>query len=109
MSVDEAASVLRADFRNVSTIDSPLQNHALLRDVFENGNSVLNSLEQVENGNADLAELFLGTASDKNIAIRPESAYALAKILGYELSEAQARALAADAEVIRQAIAEGHG
>ena len=109
MSIDEAAAVLRTDFRNVSMLDSPLQNLSLLRDILENGNSVLNSLDQVQNDNLTLAAIFLGTASDKSIEIIPETAYALSVILGYELSEGQARALASDAEIIRAAIYEGHG
>lgn len=109
MSIEEAASALRTDFSNVAMIDSPLQNLALLRDIFENGNSVLNKLDQVENDNGTLAAIFLGTASDKGIQIRPESAYAIGIILGYKLTEAQATALAKDAETIRAAIAAGHG
>jgi len=109
MTIDEAAVALRTDFRNIAMIDSPLQNLALLRDIFDDGRSVLNTLDEVENENGTLAAIFLGTASDKGIPIRPESAYALGLILGFELTEAQATALARDAETIRAAIAEGHG
>lgn len=109
MSIDEAAAVLRTDFRNVSMLDSPLQNLSMLRDILEDGHSVLNTLDQVQNDNLTLAAIFLGTASDKSIEIVPETAYALSVILGYELTEGQARALANDAEIIRAAIAEGHG
>ena len=109
MSIDEAAAFLRTDFRNVSMLDSPLQNLSLLRDILEDGHSVLNTLDQVQNDNLTLAAIFLGTASDKSIEIVPETAYALSVILGYELTEGQARALASDAEIIRAAIYEGHG
>ena len=109
MSIEQAAFVLRTDFRNVSMLDSPLQNLSLLRDILEDGQSVLNTLDQVQNDNLTLAAIFLGTASDKSIQILPETAYALSIILGYELTEGQARALAFDAEIIRAAIAEGHG
>ncbi len=109
MSVEQAAATLRADFRNVSMLDSPLQNLSLLRDILEDGHSVLNTLDQVQNDNLTLAAIFLGTASDKSVEIVPETAYALSVILGYELTEGQAKALASDAEIIRQAIAEGHG
>lgn len=109
MSIEEAAAALRTDFRNVSMIDSPLQNLSLLRDILEDGQSVLNTLDQVQNDNLTLAAIFLGTASDKSIEIVPETAFALSVILGYELTEGQANALAKDAEIIRAAIAEGHG
>lgn len=109
MSIEQAASVLRSDFRNVGMLDSPLQNLSLLRDILEDGQSVLNTLPQVQNDNLTLAAIFLGTAADKSVPIVPETAYALSVILGYELSEGQAKALAGDAEIIRAAIAEGHG
>lgn len=109
LSLEEAAATLRTNFGNVAMIDSPIQNLALLRDILEDGRSVLNTLDQVENDTSTLAAIFLGTASDKGIPIEPESAYAIGVILGYVLSEAQATALARDAEIIRSAIAEGHG
>ena len=109
MSLEEAAAALRTNFGNVAMIDSPIQNLALLRDIFEDGQSVLNTLDQVENNNGTLAAIFLGTASDKGIRIQPETAYAIGVILGYAMSEAQATALARDAEIIRAAIAQGHG
>jgi hypothetical protein len=109
MSIEEAAAALRTDFDNVSMLDSPLQNLSLLRDILQDGNSVLNTLDQVQNDNQTLAAIFLGTASDKSIEILPETAYALSVILGYTLTEEQANDLANDAEIIRAAIAEGHG
>lgn len=109
MSIDEAAAALRADFRDVSMIDSPLQNLSLLRDILEDGQSVLNTLDEVQNDSLTLAAIFLGTASDKSMEIVPETAYALSIILGYELTEGQANALANDAEIIRAAIKDGHG
>ena len=63
----------------------------------------------MQNDNLTLAAIFLGTASGKSIEIVPETAYALSVILGYELTEGQARALANDAESIRSAIAGGRG
>jgi hypothetical protein len=53
--------------------------------------------------------VFLGTASDKEIPITPETAYAVSVILGQPLSAAEAEALAAEAEMVRQAILAGHG
>ncbi|MBT8455692.1 MAG: hypothetical protein HKO95_09410 [Rhodobacteraceae bacterium] len=109
MSVEEAAAALRSDFRNIAMLDSPLQNLSLLRDIFQNGDSVLNTLDEVENDAQTLAAIFLGAASDKSIEIVPDTAFALSVILGYELSEAEAVALAGKAETIRAAIKDGHG
>ena len=94
-----AIDALSSDFKNQTFIDSPLQNLALLRDIMENGTSVLNDLEEVENSDATLAAIFLGTASDKTIPVTPETAYAVGIILGFEMSADQAAALANDADV----------
>jgi len=106
-SLDKMISDLSTDFDNVSMIDSPVANLGLLKDVLD-GTSVLSD-KGVENGPEVLAAVFLGTASDKTVEISPETAYAVSKILGFELSKAQSEALANDAEDIREAILEGHG
>jgi hypothetical protein len=107
LSIEEAIAVLTTNFDNVVMIDSPLENLGLLRDVLD-GTSSLTALGVV-NSPETLAAMFLGTASDKTIEITPETAYAVAAILGFELTDAQATELAEDAEAIREAILEGHG
>ena len=107
MSLDAMITALKTDFDNVTMIDSPVANLGLLKDVLD-GTSVLTA-KGVSNTPDVLAAVFLGSASDKTIEISPETAYAVATILGYELSEAQSQALAKDAEDIRAAILEGHG
>ena len=107
LSLDEMVTTLKANFDNVSMIDSPVANLGLLRDVLD-GTSILSD-KGVVNSPEVLAAVFLGTASDKTIEISPETAYAVSKILGFELGEAQSEALANDAENIREAILEGHG
>ena len=109
LSLGEAIDALSSDFDNLNFIDSPLQNLALLRDIMGNGGSVLNSLDEVQNSDATLAAVFLGTASDKTVPVTPETAYAVGIILGFEMSPAQATALATDAEKVRVAILQGHG
>jgi len=106
-SLKDMLTALRTDFENVSMIDSPVANLGLLKDVLD-GKSVL-SEKGVENSPEVLAAVFLGTASDKTVEISPETAYAVSKILGFELDEKQSEALANDAEDIREAILEGHG
>jgi hypothetical protein len=107
MSLDAMINALKTDFDNVSMIDSPVANLGLLKDVLD-GQSVL-SAKGVTSSPEVLAAVFLGSASDKTIEISSETAYAVSTILGYELSEAQSKALAKDAEDIRAAILEGHG
>lgn len=108
MSISEAVTALSLDFEAQTYIDSPLQNLALLRDALD-GSSVLNTLPQIENDTGTLMAIFLGTASDKTIEVTDRTAYAVARILGTELTQAQAAALAANAEAIRIAILAGHG
>ncbi|MGB5558069.1 MAG: hypothetical protein WBN04_08655 [Paracoccaceae bacterium] len=104
--LNEALEKLRTEFRAIDMVDSPLQNLALLRDALD-GTSVLS--DKVTNSNETLMAMFLGTASDKTIPISPETAYSVARMLGYELSEDAAASLATDAEAVRQAVLEGHG
>jgi len=108
MTLDEAITALTTNFDNLSFVDSPLQNLALFKDALD-GTSVLDGLLGVTNTNDTLLAMFLGAASDKTVPITSETAYAVAMILGTELTEAEATALAADAEAIRIAILAGHG
>lgn len=108
MTLDEAVTQLSLNWDSLNIIDSPLQNLALLDEAL-NGTSVLNTLPQVDNSVEVLAAMFLGAASDKTLPITTESVIALATILGHDLNEAQAAALAEDAEAIRIAVLAGHG
>tara|TARA_R110000850_G_scaffold63807_10_gene143855 strand:- start:1084 stop:1860 length:777 start_codon:yes stop_codon:yes gene_type:complete len=107
MSLAEMIEALSTDFDNVSMIDSPVANLGLLKDVLD-GTSLL-SAEGVVNSPDVLAAVFLGTASDKTVSISTETADAVATILGFDLTPAEATSLAEDAEAIRDAILTGHG
>lgn len=107
MSLDDMILELSTNWDNITIIDSPLQNLALLEDALD-GTSQLTSLG-VTNTNDTLMAVFLGVASDKNVAISPDTAIAVSTILGTPLSDAEAAALAADAEAIRIAVLAGHG
>jgi hypothetical protein len=107
LSLDEMITALKTDFDNVTMIDSPVANLGLLKDILD-GTSVLTA-EGVSNTADVLAAVFLGSASDKTVEITTSTAEAVAMILGFDLSDAQAASLASDAEAIREAILEGHG
>jgi hypothetical protein len=107
MDLDGMIAELSLNWDNVDFIDSPLQNLALLRDAL-GGASVLRQVG-VTTDIADLQAVFLGTASDKEIPITAETALAISTILGLPLTQAEAEALARDAEAIRIAILAGHG
>lgn len=106
--LDEAILQLSTNFDNLTMIDSPLQNLALLKDALD-GTSILNTLPEVSNSNSTLMAMFLGVASDKNVSISPDTALAVSMILDQPLTEAEAAALAADAEAVRIAVLAGHG
>ncbi len=108
LSLPGMIDLLANDFDNVTMIDSPLENLGLLKDALD-GTSVLTTDLGVVNSASVLAAVLLGSASEKTVTVSPETAYAVGIILGFEMTEAEAAALAADAESIREAILEGHG
>lgn len=108
LSLPEVIDLLTNDFGNVTMIDSPLENLGLLKDALD-GTSVLTTDLGVVNSTSVLAAVLLGSASEKTVTVSPEAAYAVGIILGFEMTEAEAAALVADAESIREAILEGHG
>lgn len=107
LNLEQMTKELSLNWDNISLIDSPLQNLALFRDALD-GTSVLTTVG-VETDNDTLLAVFLGTASDKNIPITPETAYAVSAMLDQPLSESEAAELAAEAEKVRLAIVAGHG
>lgn len=108
MSINAMVYELSTNFDNVSYIDSPLQNLALLKDALD-GTSVLTSTGEITNSTDTLMAAFLGVASDKNLPITANTVTAVTTILGIPLSPTQAAKLAADAEAIRIAVLAGHG
>lgn len=107
LDLEQMIEVFSLHWNEASFIDSPLQNLALFRDALD-GTSVLATVG-VETNNDTLLAVFLGTASDKEIPITPQTAYAVSVLLGQPLTAAKAEALAAEAERIRLAILSGHG
>ena len=105
--LDAMVAELSLNWDDVTFIDSPLQNLALLRDALD-GRSVLRDVG-ITTDIRTLQAAFLGTASDKNIPVTTDTALAISAILGLPLSRAEAEALADSAEKIRIAILAGHG
>ncbi|PXW67586.1 hypothetical protein C7964_106162 [Loktanella sp. PT4BL] len=98
---------LSLNWDQVSFIDSPLQNLALLREALDS-QSVLTT-QGINPNNDTLMAAFLGSASDKEIPITANTVLALTAILDSPVTAEEAAALAADAERIRIAILAGHG
>lgn len=94
-------------------IDSPLQNLALLKDLFADSKVVISptlTLTATDKTSfLTLAALFLGSAADKTIAVEPATVYAIDKILGvtlpYSITNEE---LAAAADSVRTAIQTAH-
>ena len=107
LSLDEMIMELPTNWDNITIIDSPLQNLALLKEALD-GTSALTTLG-VTNTNDTLMAVFLGVASDKALPISTETVVAVSTILGTPITDAAADALAADAEAIRIAVVAGHG
>lgn len=107
LSAEDAAALLQTHYRDVARIDSPLQNLALYKDVMTFGRSQLSG---VNNSQLDLAAIFLGSASDKNIPVSEDTVIAINRILGLvDLSDQERATLAGKAETVRSAILIGHG
>ncbi|MGB5558068.1 MAG: hypothetical protein WBN04_08650, partial [Paracoccaceae bacterium] len=97
---------LSLNWDNITIFDSPLQNLALLKELLEGQPT---SLAGVTNDADTLMAVFLGVASDKTVPISTDTVIALTTILGEPMSEADAAALAAEAEAVRIAVLAGHG
>jgi hypothetical protein len=107
LSADEAASLLSTQYGDTERIHSPVQNLALYRDVMVFGKTQLPDVAPATR--YDLAAIFLGSASDKNIPITDDTIIAINRILGLvEMEAGDISVLAAKAETVRTAILTGH-
>lgn len=107
LSYDQVIAELSLNFDNVTFIDSPLQNLALLSDLLEGGTAL--SGAGVTTNDTLLAAMLLGTASDKTLPISTETVIAVTTILGTPITGTAAEELAGLAEDVRIAILAGHG
>ena len=108
LTAEAAALLLQTSYGDVVRYDSPLQNLALYEDLMLNGKSKVTGLQPASQ--LDLAAIFLGSASDKNIPVSEDTVTAVNKILGLpELSPEDVTTLANKAEQVRAGILAGHG
>jgi hypothetical protein len=107
LSLDEAITELSLNFDEVSFIDSPLQNLALLEDVLGGGTALAEAGVTTED--SVLAAMLLGAASDKTVPISTATVIAVTTILGTPVTGEAAEELAERAESVRIAILAGHG
>lgn len=104
----EFAQVVELNYDAVSRIDSPLENLALLKDIGADGSVALTGVSPAST--ADLAAIFLGSASDKEIPVTADTVTAVYTLLGLPAPTAeQAASIATSADYVRLAILTGHG
>jgi hypothetical protein len=106
LSYDDLIAELSLNFDNVTFIDSPLQNLALLEDLLADGTALTGA--GVTTDETLLAAILLGAASDKTIDISTETVIAVTTILGTPITGTAAEQLADLADSIRVAILAGH-
>lgn len=99
------AETVLADWDTITIINSPLENLALLRELWTTQST---SLPGVTPTNLiELSAIFIGAASDKSIPVSTDTVTALATIFGVSLATVET--IAAKAEVVRLAIYTAHG
>lgn len=104
---DQLIAELSLNFDNVTFIDSPLQNLALLEDLLNDGTALTGA--GVTTSEVLLAATLLGAAADKTIDITADTVIAVTTILGTPITGTDAAQLAELADAIRVAILAGHG
>ena len=92
---------------SLTIIDSPLQNLAILRDIYDDGDWALAGTGIVPSD--ELAAIVIGTASDKTVPITEDTVKALNVIMDLDLTPEQITSIAAEAELVRQDILAAHG
>jgi len=101
------AQEVLANWDTITIVDSPLENLALLEQLWETGSTALPTVDPASVN--DLSGILIGVASDKAVPVSEDTVTALAGIFGVDLSAAAISSIAAKAEVVRQAISEAHG
>ncbi len=107
MTASQFAAYVLANFKTTGfvMIDSPLANLALLRDLLVDSRTQLTGVTPASVNN--LAAIFIGSAADKSIPITTDTVIALTTIMGLKVTDVAA--VAAMAEIVRQAISTAHG
>jgi hypothetical protein len=108
LSAEQFASVIKLNYEAVTRIDSPLENLALLKDIVADGKVGLTGVTPASTD--DLAAIFLGSASDKELKVSADTVIAVYTILGLPVpTAAEAATVATSADSVRLAILAGHG
>jgi hypothetical protein len=108
MSAADFADYVAANWDSITIVDSPLQNLAMLEALLD-GSLDLSSMGITPYSTTDLAAIFLGVASDKNVPISTDTVIAINVIMDLGLDSAEIQSIATKAEDVRDGVLEGHG
>lgn len=110
MTALEFVYVVETNWDGITIIDSPLENLALLTELWTTGDVSLPGVDVPEGTNMiELAAIFIGVASDKNLPISEDTVTALATIVGVSLPDSVLASIADKAEDVRVAVLAAHG
>jgi hypothetical protein len=107
MTAFDFAEEIKDKWDTIAMVDSPLENLALLEELWSTGSTSLPTVDPASQ--IDLAAILIGCASDKNIPVSDLTVTALATIVGVDLTHATIDAIALKAEEVRVAVLEAHG
>ena len=108
LSALEFAHVVQTYYDSIVRVDSPLENLSLIKNLATTGTTALTGVTPASKD--DLIAIFLGSASDKTIAITADTVTAVNTILGLPtLTPEQTADIALKADAVRLAILSGHG
>lgn len=101
------ADQAESSWDNITIVDSPLQNLALLRELWTTSKTSLPGVDPASI--IELSAIFLGVASDKTVAVSDDTVRALAIIMGVSMSDSTVSNIADRAEEVRLGVLAGHG
>jgi len=111
MTAAEFAATAATAWDTMTIIDSPLENLALLTELWTTGDVSLPEIDvPADTSMVELAAILIGVASDKNLAVSTDTVIALAVVIGAtSLDDATIAEIAEKAEDVRAAVLLGHG
>jgi len=101
------AAQVSDNWDTITFIDAPLQNLALLKEYWSTGSTSLSGVTPASS--IEFAAILIGTASDKEIKVTPDTVIALATIVGVVLPSADVQTIAEQADAVRATILAAHG
>ncbi len=109
MSASAFANEAATNWDSMTIVDFPLQNLALLRELWTTGNTSLPGVDLSSTDITELSAILIGVASDKELPVTEDTVRALAIIIGVNLPDSGIAAIAQRAEDVRESVAVGHG